>query len=90
MNDFIKKFVAGKPYRECLVPDDKDYLLKIKTQPMKLEEAEQLAIKIDEETYQIKEQYKKENNEIRQDVIDRLHDLSYRIIKQFFIEELKR
>ena len=90
MNDFIKKFVAGKPYRECLVPDNKDYLLKIKTQPMKLEEAEQLAIQVDEETYQIKEQFKKENNEIRQDVIDRLHDLSYRFIKQFFIEELTR
>lgn len=90
INDFIKKFVAGKSYRECLVPDNKDYLLKIKTQPLKLEEAEQLAIQVDEETYQIKERFKKETTEIRQDVIDRLQDLSYRFIKQFFIQELTR
>lgn len=90
MNDFIKKFVSGKTYRECLIPDNKDYLIKIKTQPMKLEDAEQLAIQVDEETYQIKEKYLKENNEIRRDVIDKLQDLSYRFIKQFFIEELTR
>ena len=90
MNDFIKKFVAGKPYKECLVPDNKEYLIKIKTQPMKLEDAEQLAILTDEETHKIKEQYKKEENAIRQDVLDKLNDLSYRFIKQYFIEELTR
>ena len=90
MNDFIKKFVAGKSYRECLIPTDKDYLISIKTIPLPLEEAERLANQTDEETYQIKELHKKEKESIRQDVIDRLQDLSYRFIKQFFVEELKR
>lgn len=89
MNDFIKKFVAGKPYRECLVPTDKNHLIKIKTTPLPLEEAERLAKEIDEETYQIKEKYKREDNQIRNDVIDRLQDLSYRFIKQYLSDELK-
>ncbi len=90
MNDFIKKFVSGKPYKECLIPDNKDYLIKIKTQPMKLEDAEQLAIQTDEETYHIKEQYQKVDNIIRKDVVDRLDDLTCRFIKKYYIEELTR
>lgn len=89
MNDFIKKFVSGKSYRDCLTPTDIDYLITIKTTPLPLDEAERLAKETDEETWQIKEQYKREDNKVRQEVIDRLQDLSCRFIKQFYIEEIK-
>lgn len=88
MNDFIKKFVAGKPYRDCLIPDDVEYLKKIKTTPMPLEEARKLAVDVDNETYEIKQKHLDPNNIVRQDVIDELRDLACMFIKQYLKEQL--
>ena len=88
MNDFIKKFVAGKPYRECLIPDNIEYLKQIKTKPMPLEEARRLAFETDKETYAIKCKYTKFKNDIRYDVIEELKDLSCMFIKQYLKEQL--
>lgn len=30
LHDFIKKYISGLPYTECLIPDNKDYLIKVK------------------------------------------------------------
>lgn len=88
MNDFIKKFVRGTPYDKCLIPDDVEYLKKIKTTPIPLEQARELAITVDKQTYEIKEKYKKTFNVIRCDVIDRLNNLSYKLIRRYFLDEL--
>jgi hypothetical protein len=88
MNDFIKKFVAGKPYRECLVPDNIEYLKEIKTKPMPLEEARKLAVETDKETHEIKQEHLKDDNVIRDDVIDKLKWLSCEFIKKYIKEQL--
>lgn len=88
MNDFMKKFVTGKSYRECLIPSDIEYLKKIKTTPMPLEDARKLAIEIDNETYEIKQKSLKEHNIIRNDIIENLRDLACRFIKQYLKEQL--
>ena len=88
MNDFIKKFVAGKPYRECLIPDNIEYLKQIKTKPMPLEEARRLAFETDKETYEIKQKYLDPNNIVRDDIIEELRDLSCMFIKQYLKEQL--
>lgn len=88
MNDFIKKFVSGKPYRECLIPDNIEYLKKIKTTPMPLEEARKLAVEVDNETYEIKQKHLESYNLIRQDVIEELREISCRFIKQYLKEQL--
>lgn len=88
MNDFIKKFVSGEPYRNCLIPDDIEYLKKIKTTPMSLEEARKLAVDIDNETYEIKQKHLKQDNVIREDVIEKLRELSCNFIKQYLREQL--
>ena len=88
MNDFIKKFVSGEPYRNCLIPDDIEYLKKIKTTPMPLEEARKLAVDVDNETYEIKQKHLKQDNVIREDVIEKLRELSCDFIKQYLREQL--
>ena len=88
MNDFMKKYISGKPYRECLVPDNVDYLKEIKTTPMPLKKARELALRIDKETEMIKNINLKIDNEIRQDVIDNLTDLTYFFLKRYMKEEI--
>ena len=43
MQDFMDKYIQGKPYKECLIPDNKYNLIAIKKGCLKLEEAEKLA-----------------------------------------------
>jgi hypothetical protein len=54
MNDFIKKYVAGKPYKECLIPDNKQYLIDVKKGILPLADAEKLANEVDADTHRIK------------------------------------
>lgn len=88
MNDFIKKFVSGKPYKECLIPSDIDYLIEVKTNPMPLKLARELAVEFDNETYEIKQKHLKQDNVIREDVIEKLRELSCDFIKQYLREQL--
>lgn len=60
LNNFIKRWVAGEFFIECLVDLDSDYLVRIKREGHKmftLEEAREMARVFDEETNAIKEQY---------------------------------
>ena len=88
MNDFIKKFVSGKPYRECLVPDNPQYLMDIKSKPIPLVEARELAVKTDKETHDIKNKYLKEDNEINYATIEKLQNISFGLIKQYIKEQI--
>lgn len=88
MNDFIKKFVAGVKYSHCLIPNDVEYLKKIKTTPLPLDEARKLDVDTDNETYEIKNANLKADNVIRQDVIDHLQELTCKFIKQYLKEQL--
>ena len=88
MNDFIKKFVSGKPYVECLIPTNPEYLKEIKTKPMAIKDARELAIKTDAETSMIKNVSQQTNNVVRYDVIEKLSDLTYRFLKRYMKEQI--
>lgn len=87
LNDLIKKVVAGKPYKECLIPDNIDYLIDIKKGIIPLEEAEKMAKEYDEETYQIRNANigTKEPNAKGVNI---LNSVKSRLIKEYFISSL--
>ena len=89
MNDFIKKYAEGRPYQECLTPDNRETLIDIKKGILKLEEAEDLAIAVDNDTYKIKEENVTETDVINQKGIDILDKVKYELLKQRFREDLE-
>lgn len=88
MNDFIKKYAAGKSYEEILIPDNKDYLIQIKKGILSEKEAVELAIKTDEETKKIKDQYVAENDEVKELPIQILDYAKFEILKRKFKKEI--
>ena len=89
VNDFIKQYVAGVPYEKCLLPDNPDFILQLKTIPIPLAEARRIAQKYDSETYQIKEDRSFPDDRINQDVIDLLDLIKCKIIRKKFKRELE-
>lgn len=88
MNDFIKKFIAGKTYQECLVPDNKDYLIQIKKGALSCEEAVELANKTDAETKQIMQDNLLEEDKINKETIALLEDIQYQVLKRAITKEI--
>lgn len=90
MNDFAKKYIAGKSYADCLIPDNKDYLIDIKKGVLSLKEAEELAIKTDEGTHFLVKQaiQSLENTQIDTDCLNLLNNTSSEIIKQYLQESM--
>ena len=88
MNDFMKKYVSGKNYAECLIPDNKDYLIEIKKGILGEAAAVKLANEVDAETYNIKELNMLEQDEINQNGINILNTVKYQILKRKFKEEI--
>lgn len=90
MCDFIQKYVSGKSYEECLVPDEntRKYLLEIKTGKFDLDTARILALKYDNSTKGIKEAYSTEIDEINQSAIELLEKVKYDVLKHRFKKEI--
>lgn len=59
LRDFIPRFLAGEPYASCLIPLDKEYVKRVKTDPLFFtkDEAVELADKLVKELDEIKKQY---------------------------------
>lgn len=91
MNDFIRNYVSGKKYAECLVPKDevKNFLLDIKTGKYDLESARTIATLFDKNTKYIKDINLLEKDEINQNAIEILEKVKSDILKKRFREELK-
>ena len=89
MNDFIKKYVKGKPYEECLVPDNKTELIYIKKGVLPLAEAEILAKEVNEETYRIAQQ-NKSSKPINQEAVDLLDEVKFEAMERFFKSTLQK
>lgn len=89
MNDFIKKYIKGMPYKECLIPDNKQALIKIKKGILRLAEAESLAIAVDDETYKIKEENIVEQDIVDQNGIEILNKIKFSLLKQKFQKDLE-
>ena len=88
MNDFIIKYAKGEPYKKCLIPNEKEYLIEIKKGSLPVEIAIKLAGTYDLDTKQIKDYYLKEQDEINQKGIDVLNQVKYNILKAKFKEDI--
>lgn len=91
LNEFIKKYVDGYDYKDCLKSSMKDYLISVKkSNYYNLEQARHLANNIDKETKFIKDSYLKNNELIVNKDIEKLfNDTIVRAFKIKFKEELK-
>lgn len=83
MNDFIKAYTSGKSYKECLTTyNNKELLMDAKLSKFSLEEALKLSEEFDQDTKTIKDKFLKEEDEVNQDTLEKLHNLQYEIIKR--------
>lgn len=89
MNDFIKKYgIEQRNFKDCLIPNDKDYLVQIKKGILNEQEATELAENTDMDTYNVKEKLVTEQDIINKEAIDTLNKIKYGILKQKFKKEL--
>lgn len=90
MNDFIKKYVSGKPYKECLIPDDKEVLIEIKKGKICCGDAVEIANEFDKETHEIMQENLIDGDTIDKDTIEILDNIKYLIIRKSLKEELSK
>lgn len=89
MNEFIKKYAEGTPYKECLKTEQKEYLIQIKKGVLEEDLAVKLARHTDLRTKEIKDKYLKEQDEINQKGIDILNQVKYNLLKAKFKEDIQ-
>ena len=88
MNDFIKKYATRAKYEDCLIPNNKEYLIEIKKGILSEKEAVDLAIKVDKEIKEIKEKYLLEKDDVNSFAIEILDYVKLNILKRKFKKEL--
>lgn len=89
LNEFIKRYIAGEPYKECLISKQKEYLIDVKKGVHTLEEARVIAKTLSDETYQIKNDYMNNNPICIDKEVDYiLNNVLVDIMKHNFITEL--
>lgn len=89
LNEFIKRYLAGEKYSDCLVTKNKEYLIEVKKGIHTLEEARVLAKSLSDETHQIKTDYMNNNPVcIDKECEDILNEVLLEIIKHNFKCEL--
>lgn len=89
MNDFIKKYVSGSSYEDCLIPDNKEFLINVKKGMLSLEEARRLAVEVDNDTKSIKDKNVLEKDAINQKGIDILNEVKYNLLRSKFKEDIE-
>lgn len=89
LNEFVKRYIAGESFKDCLKPTNINYLVGIKLGVLPLEEAKTLAVNVDRETKELVLLSKTEEEIINQEVVDFLTELKIKFIKQFLSEELR-
>jgi len=88
--DFLCRYIDNREdYKDILIPIDKKYVLSLKTSPIPLEEAREIARTTVEKAKKVKEDYMK-NNEVKvnKDVEILMNMVTSNIIKQSFRKEL--
>ena len=88
LNDFMKRFIAGESYENCLVPKHIGYLMKVKKGFYDLTEARRLAYETDQENKRLKEENITIPEFIDQETLKALDDLKVKFITQFLKESL--
>ena len=90
INDFMKKYIAGLPYADCLIPNHAGYLMQVKKGLYDLNEARRLAYETDQANKKLKEDNVQTPEYIDFEVEEKLNNLKVKFIKQFLKEELSR
>lgn len=80
--------LIGVKYEDCLIPENKEYLIKIKKGILSEKEAVDLAIKTDNETKEIKDKYLLEKDNVNGIAIEILDYVKLNILKRKFKKEL--
>ncbi len=88
MNDFIIKYASGKPYEECLIPDNKEYLIDVKKGTIKLDLARKLAVIYDNDTKRIKDENITQEDIINKKGIEVLDKAKYDLLKAKFKKDI--
>ena len=91
LNEFMKRYISGVPYKECLLSEEPEYTISLKRIPpiMGLEEAKENAQKWDSETKKIKNDYMDLNPVvINKDVAELLNECLLGIMKEGFKQYL--
>lgn len=89
LNEFIKRYIKGEPYKDCLISRNKEYLIAVKRNIHTLEEARKIAKDLNEETKCIKDKYMNENDlKINKDAELLIKKVLVEIMKHNFKTEL--
>ena len=95
MLDFMKKYIEGKPYRQCLIPDNKEYLIDIKRniengEVIKVERARELCDNALEEIKRLGNDYISTLNEpfINERASQLIKDVTVSILREHFKQEI--
>jgi hypothetical protein len=89
LSEFIKRYIKGDKYSDCLVSKNKEYLIEVKKGIHTLAEAREIAKTLSDETYQIKTDYMNNNQvHIDNEVDEILNSVLVDILKYNFKNEL--
>jgi predicted nucleotidyltransferase len=89
LNEFIKRYIAGEKYSDCLISKNKDYLIEVKKGIHSLEEAREIAKRLTDETVKTKNDYMNNNPVcINKQCENILNDVLLDIMKYNFKNEL--
>lgn len=89
VNDLMRKYISGKSYKDCLIPDDKKQLMEIKKGCLSLEDAIVMALDVDRDSYLLMESNLLFPEQFDYETINFLDGMKAKFIKQYLIEELK-
>ena len=92
VQNFISSYLAGYPYKECLYPKDKDFIMDIKLGKYSLDEARKIADKylklVVTEADEFCSTHNK--NDVDTEVDTLLDEVQYNIIKKALLEEITK
>lgn len=92
IEDFMYKYINGIPYEECLIYEDKFFMLEVKKgNAYSAEKAVELAQYFVKRCKEMKDKYLEENETSKNaDVLQLMNDTKAKIMKKFFVEELMK
>lgn len=88
MNDFIKEYCSGKPYKECLISKRKEYLIQIKKGILSEDQATVLAELSDADTKNFMQKNTTGVDIINRTGIDILDKVKFDLLEKKFKEDL--
>lgn len=90
INDFIKEYIAGIPFKQCLQSQRKQFLINVKKGCYLVEEAVKVAEFTDEDTRKVKELYIKDEDVINKEGIEVLDKVKFELLKRKFKADLQK